>query len=58
MPKDKHIKTYLLYIVIAQCPPILELFPGEDQPLLVRWNAFLVLDLGLDIVDRVAGLNL
>jgi len=32
---------------------ILQLLSGEDQPLLVRWDALFVLDLGLDIVDRV-----
>jgi len=31
---------------------------GEDQVLLVRENAFLVLDLGLDIVDCVRRLHL
>ena len=49
--------TYLLDIIIAQSPPILELLPGEDQALLVRWDALLILDLGLDIVDRVAGFD-
>jgi len=34
------------------------LFPGENQALLIRWNALLVLDLGLDIVDCVRRLNL
>jgi hypothetical protein len=34
------------------------LLSGEDQSLLVRGNAFLILDLGLDIVDRVGGLDL
>ena len=31
---------------------------GEDQALLVWWDAFLVLNLALDIVDCVAGLHL
>jgi hypothetical protein len=34
------------------------LLSGEDQSLLVRGNALLVLDLGLDIVDGVGRLNL
>lgn len=50
--------THLLDVVIAQRPPILQLFPSEDQPLLVGGNAFLVLDLGLDIIDRVARFDL
>jgi len=32
---------------------IFELFSSKDQSLLVWWDAFLVLDLGLDIVDGV-----
>ncbi len=50
--------AYLLDIVIAQSASIFELFAGEDKTLLVRWNAFLVLDLGFDVVDRVAGFDL
>jgi hypothetical protein len=49
---------YLLNIIVRQRPAIFELFAGEDQPLLVRWDAFLVLDLALDIVDCVRGLDL
>ena len=30
----------------------------EDEALLIRGNAFLVLDLGLDVVDGVRGLDL
>ncbi|KAF7829342.1 hypothetical protein G2W53_020506 [Senna tora] len=37
---------------------VLELFAGEDEALLVRRDALLVLDLGLDIVDGVGRLNL
>ena len=48
----------LLDIVIAQGAAILELLASEDETLLIRRNAFLVLDLALDIVDRIAGLNL
>ena len=49
--------TYLLNVVIAQGAAIFELLAGEDQALLVRRNAFFVLDLALDVVDRVGGLN-
>ena len=34
------------------------LLSSKDQPLLIRWNTLLVLDLGLDILDGVGGLNL
>jgi hypothetical protein len=50
--------AYLLDVVVAEGAAVLELFAGEDQALLVGRNAFLVLDLGLDIVDRVGGLDL
>ena len=48
----------LLDIVVAQRPAVFELLSGEDEALLVRWNAFLVLDLGLNIVNGVGGLHL
>lgn len=48
----------LLDVVVAESASILELLAGEDQSLLVGWNALLVLDLGFDIVDGVAGLHL
>jgi len=45
--------AYLLDVVIGESSSVLELLSGENQSLLVGWNAFLVLDLALDIVDRV-----
>ena len=48
----------LLDVVVGQGPAILKLLASEDQPLLVRRDALLVLDLGLDILDRVRGFNL
>ena len=48
----------LLDVVNRQGAPVLELLSGEDQPLLVWWNPFLVLDLSLDIVDRGEALHL
>ena len=45
-------------IVIAQRPPIFKLLPGKDQALLVRGDAFFVLDLALDVVDRIARFDL
>lgn len=49
--------SYLLDVVVAQSAAILELLAGEDQTLLIRGNALLVLDLGLDVVDGVARLD-
>ncbi len=48
-----HTGRFERLTVIAQSSAILQLLSGEDQSLLVRGNAFLVLDLGLDVVDGV-----
>jgi hypothetical protein len=48
----------LLDVVVSQGASVLQLLPGEDQPLLVRRDSLLVLDLSLDIVDGVAALHL
>jgi len=48
----------LLNIVVIQSSPIFQLLSSEDESLLVRWNALLILDLGLDIIDGVRGLDL
>jgi hypothetical protein len=47
----------LLDIVIREGPAILKLLAGEDETLLIGRNALLVLDLALDVVDRVARLD-
>ena len=48
----------LLDVVIRESTTILELLAGEDKTLLVGRNAFLVLNLGLDVVNGVRGFNL
>jgi hypothetical protein len=48
----------LLNIVVRKGAAILELLASENQALLVRRNALLVLNLGLDIVDGIGGLDL
>ena len=48
----------LLDIVISKRPAILELFASKDETLLVWRDALLVLDLCLDIVNCVRGLDL
>jgi len=49
---------FLLDVVVGEGAAILELLSGKDQALLVWWDALLVLNLGLDIVDCVGRLNL
>ena len=34
------------------------MFPSKDEPLLVWWNAFLLLNLGLHVIDGVGALHL
>merc|ERR1711996_87322 len=48
----------LLDVIIGQSSSIFELFSCEDQPLLIRRDAFLVLDLGLHVLDGIRWLNL
>jgi len=48
----------LLNVVVGQGAAVFELLAGEDEALLVWGDALLVLDLGLDVVDGVGGLNL
>ena len=48
----------LLDVVVGQGAAILELLASEDESLLVRRDALLVLDLRLDVVDRVGRLHL
>ena len=47
----------LLDVVIRQGAAVLELLAGEDETLLVGRDALLVLDLGLDVVNGVRGLD-
>merc|ERR1712087_910726 len=51
--KDQVESRFLLDVVVTQSATILELLSGEDKTLLIRRNTFLVLDLGLDVVDGI-----
>merc|ERR1712022_13141 len=48
----------LLDVVVLECAAVLELLTRKDQALLVRRDALLVLDLGLDSLDGVGALHL
>ena len=56
--EDKVKGRFLLDVVVGQGATVFQLLTSKDKTLLVRRNTFLVLDLGLDIVDGVRGLNL
>lgn len=46
--KDQVQGRLLLDVIVGESAAVLELLSGEDEALLVRWDAFLVLDLSLD----------
>ena len=48
----------LLDVVIGEGAAILQLLASKDKTLLIRGNTLLILNLGLDIVNGVRGLNL
>ena len=56
--KDQVESRLLLDVVVRKGAAVLELLASEDKTLLVRGNAFLVLDLLLHGLDRVRGLHL
>ena len=49
---------FLLDVVVGESTAILKLLSSEDETLLVWRNTFLILDLGLDVVNGVLGLDL
>ena len=49
---------FLLDVVVGQGTAILELLSGEDQSLLVWWDALLILNLGLDVLNGITWLDL
>ena len=56
--EDKVEGGLLLNIVVREGTAIFELLSGEDETLLIRGDSFLVLDLGLDVVNSVRWLNI
>lgn len=48
----------LLDVVVGKSASILQLLAGKDQTLLIWWDSLFVLDLSLDILDGVRGLDL
>merc|ERR1712126_675526 len=50
--------TLLLDVVVGEGSSVFKLLSSEDQSLLVWRDSFLVLDLGLDVLDRIRRFNL
>ena len=45
-------------VVVTQCSAIFQLLSSKDQSLLIRRDSFLILNLGLDIVNCVRGFHI
>ena len=48
----------LLDVIVGESASILKLLSSKDETLLIRRNTFLVLDLGLDIVNGIGRLDI
>merc|ERR1711974_394289 len=59
-PESEHKmeSAFLLDVVVGKGSSVLQLLSSEDQSLLIWGDSLLVLDLGLDVLDAVGGLNL
>merc|ERR1712117_422198 len=56
---ENQVKSALLLdVVVGESSSVLQLLASEDQPLLIWGNAFLILNLGLDVLDGVRWFDL
>merc|ERR1712188_330931 len=55
--QDKMKSGLLLDVVVTQSTSIFQLFTCKNQSLLIWWDSFLVLNLGLDILNGITGFN-
>jgi len=56
--EDQVESRLLLDVVVTEGSAVLELLSSEDESLLIGWDTFLVLDLGLDVLNGVGWLNI
>jgi len=56
--KNKVEGRLLLDVVISKSVTVLKLLTGEDKTLLIRRDTFLVLNLGLHVIDGISRLDL
>ena len=56
--KDEMESGLLLDVVVRKSAAVFKLLTSEDETLLIRRDALLILDLGLHVVDRVRRLDL
>jgi len=55
--EDEMESGLLLDVVVGEGSAVLELLSSEDESLLIWWDTFFVLDLGLDVLDGVSWLD-
>ena len=58
MPHTEVKSGLFLNVIIGKGPAILKLLSSENEALLIGGDAFLVLDLGLDVIDCIGRLHL
>ena len=56
--EDQMEGRLFLDVVVGEGSSILKLLSSEDESLLIGWDSFLILDLGLDIFNGVCWLNI
>merc|ERR1719424_1157684 len=56
--QDQVESGLLLDVVVGKGATIFQLFAGENETLLIRGDTFFILNLRLDVVDGVGGLNI
>ena len=56
--EDQVESGLLLDVVVSESSTVFQLLAGEDQSLLVRGDALLVLDLSLHVLDRIGSVDL
>merc|ERR1712172_175836 len=56
--KDQVEGGFLLDVVIREGSSVFKLLSSEDKSLLIWWDTFLILDLGLDILNGVSWLDI
>ena len=56
--QDQMQGRFLLNVIVGKSTSILELLTCEDKTLLIRGDALLILNLGLNVVDTVRWLDL
>ena len=56
-PQNQVQSRLLLDIVVAQGSSILQLLTSKDKSLLVWWDTLLVLNLGLNVINGIRGLD-